>query len=148
MTGEVHARDGPPAPLAEGDTLLAAIDAAAASGHADAVAFLRELVRMPTDTPPGDNAAAAEGTARLIETMGWTVERHPVPAAETAAAGLKSITNLVVRRRYVLGYTSTNPKRDGGWRQVVVGTRVPGITIRSAGGYYAPSAAKPLREGR
>jgi acetylornithine deacetylase/succinyl-diaminopimelate desuccinylase-like protein len=32
--------------------------------------------------------------------MGLDVEKHPVPEAEVRAAGLESITNLVVRRRY------------------------------------------------
>ena len=39
--------------------------------------FLRELVRVPTDTPPGDNARHAERTAELIEAMGYSVERFP-----------------------------------------------------------------------
>jgi acetylornithine deacetylase/succinyl-diaminopimelate desuccinylase-like protein len=64
------------------------------------VAFLGELVRMPTDTPPGDNARHAEHTANLLEAMGFAVERHPVPAQEVKAAGLTSITNLIVRRRF------------------------------------------------
>jgi succinyl-diaminopimelate desuccinylase len=44
------------------------------------VAFLRELVRLPTDTPPGDNAAHAQYTAELLEAMGYQAERHAVPA--------------------------------------------------------------------
>ena len=61
------------------------------------VAFLRELVRVPTDTPPGDNAPHAERTAALLEAMGFAVERFPVAAEEVRAAGLGSITNLIVR---------------------------------------------------
>jgi acetylornithine deacetylase/succinyl-diaminopimelate desuccinylase family protein len=64
------------------------------------VAFLRELVRVPTDTPPGNNAPHAERTAELLAPMGFEAERHAVPAAEVQAAGLQSITNLIVRRRY------------------------------------------------
>jgi succinyl-diaminopimelate desuccinylase len=64
------------------------------------VAFLRELVRVPTDTPPGDNAPHAERTAGLLEAMGYTVERYPVPAKQARAAGLTSLTNLIVRRRF------------------------------------------------
>jgi len=64
------------------------------------VAFLRELVRMPTDTPPGDNAPHARRTAELLEGMGYAVERHPVPARTARAAGLTSLTNLIVRRRF------------------------------------------------
>ena len=43
--------------------------------------FLVELVRAPSDNPPGDCAAHAEHTAILLERMGLTVERHPVPTA-------------------------------------------------------------------
>nr|WP_315203159.1 M20/M25/M40 family metallo-hydrolase [uncultured Albidiferax sp.] len=69
------------------------------------VAFLQELIRVPTDTPPGNNAPHAERTATLLEAMGLAVEKHPVPAAEVAAAGMESITNLVVRRKYSAGKT-------------------------------------------
>jgi len=64
------------------------------------VAFLRELIRVPTDTPPGNNAPHAERTAELLAPMGFDAERHAVPASEVQAAGLQSITNLIVRRRY------------------------------------------------
>lgn len=66
----------------------------------DEVAFLQQLVRVPTDTPPGNNAPHAERTAELLRGWGWAVEAHPVPAAEVQAAGLQSITNLIVRRRF------------------------------------------------
>ena len=66
----------------------------------DQVAFLQALIRVPTDTPPGNNAPHAERTAELLRAMGLEAEQHPVPAAEVHAAGLQSITNLVVRRKY------------------------------------------------
>ena len=64
------------------------------------VAFLQQLIRVPTDTPPGNNAPHAERTAELLHAMGLDAEKHPVPQAEVTAAGLQSITNLVVRRKY------------------------------------------------
>ena len=64
------------------------------------VRFLQELVRVPTDTPPGDNAPHAERTAALLQGMGFDVESHPVPTAAVHDYGLRSITNLIVRRRY------------------------------------------------
>ncbi|MDP4300780.1 M20/M25/M40 family metallo-hydrolase [Leptothrix discophora] len=67
------------------------------------VRFLQELVRVPTDTPPGNNAPHAERTAELLATMGLQAERHAVPADAVRAAGLESITNLIVRRRYADG---------------------------------------------
>lgn len=66
----------------------------------DQVAYLRELVRVPTDTPPGNNAPHAERTAELLAAMGLAAERHPVPEALVRDYGLQSLTNLIVRRRY------------------------------------------------
>lgn len=71
----------------------------------DQVRFLQKLIRVPTDTPPGNNAAHAERTAELLQAMGLQAEQHPVPEAEVRAAGLQSITNLVVRRNYGPGRT-------------------------------------------
>jgi acetylornithine deacetylase/succinyl-diaminopimelate desuccinylase-like protein len=67
------------------------------------VRFLQELIRVPTDTPPGNNAPHAERTVELLLAMGIEAEQHPVPASEVEAAGLQSITNLIVRHRYGAG---------------------------------------------
>ena len=64
------------------------------------VRFLQALVQVPTDTPPGNNAPHAERTAELLAGFGLTAEQHPVPLTEVRAAGLESITNLVVRHRF------------------------------------------------
>ena len=64
------------------------------------VRFLQELIRVPTDTPPGNNAPHAERTAELVEAFGFAAEKHPVPTELVRAAGMESITNLAIRRRY------------------------------------------------
>ena len=64
------------------------------------VKFLQALVRVPTDTPPGNNAPHAERTAELIAAWGFDAEKHAVPAQEVKDYGLESITNLIVRRPY------------------------------------------------
>ncbi|MCJ7799795.1 MAG: M20/M25/M40 family metallo-hydrolase, partial [Polaromonas sp.] len=69
------------------------------------VRFLQDLIRVPTDTPPGNNAPHAERTAELLQAFGFEAEKYPVPAAEVQACGLESITNLIVRRRYGEGRT-------------------------------------------
>jgi succinyl-diaminopimelate desuccinylase len=69
------------------------------------VRFLQELVRVPTDTPPGNNTPHALRTSALLQAFGFDAEQHAVPAADVQAAGLASITNLVVRRRYGAGRT-------------------------------------------
>jgi succinyl-diaminopimelate desuccinylase len=71
--------------------------------HAEQVRFLSELVRIPSDNPPGDCAHHAEHTAVLLEAMGFTVERHVVPTADVLANGMISATNLIVRRRFAAG---------------------------------------------
>ncbi len=63
-------------------------------------AFLAELVKTPSDNPPGDCAPHAERAAALLEGLGFTVERHPVPEAVVRANGMVSVTNLVVRKRF------------------------------------------------
>ncbi len=77
-----------------------ALDAWIDAHFDDEVRFLQALVRVPTDTPPGDNAPHAERTAEMLAAMGLEAERHPVPATLVQAHGLQSITNLVVRRRF------------------------------------------------
>jgi acetylornithine deacetylase/succinyl-diaminopimelate desuccinylase-like protein len=64
------------------------------------VRYLQALVQVPTDTPPGHNAPHAERTAELLAAMGLPAQQLAVPAAEVQAAGMQSITNLIVRRRY------------------------------------------------
>ena len=78
------------------------------------VQFLQALIRVPTDTPPGDNAPHAERTAELLHGFGFEAEKHPVPQAEVVAAGLQTITNLVVRRQYALSTSGSASKRDKG----------------------------------
>lgn len=76
------------------------IEALVAAAQPRAVEFLRELVRVPTDTPPGNNAPHAGRAAALLEAMGFEVERHAVPQAAVSAHGLVSVTNLIVRHRF------------------------------------------------
>ncbi|MFZ5519630.1 MAG: M20/M25/M40 family metallo-hydrolase [Pseudomonadota bacterium] len=76
----------------------AALDAWIDAHFDEEVRFLQELVRVPTDTPPGNNAPHAERTAELLAAFGYAAERHAVPADQVQAQGMQSITNLIVRR--------------------------------------------------
>ena len=71
--------------------------------HAEQVEFLRQIVRVPSDTPPGNNAPAAEKAAQLLTALGFAVERHPVPADFLRAYGMTSVTDLIVRERFGAG---------------------------------------------
>lgn len=67
------------------------------------VAFLQQVLRVPTDTPPGNNAPHADTVAELLAAYGWQAEKHVVPEAMVRDYGMQSITNLVVRRPYGAG---------------------------------------------
>lgn len=67
------------------------------------VAFLQDVIRIPTDTPPGNNAPHAEAVAGMVEAFGWRAERHAVPQQEVRDYGMESITNLIIRRPYDAG---------------------------------------------
>jgi acetylornithine deacetylase/succinyl-diaminopimelate desuccinylase-like protein len=78
----------------------AALDAWIDAHFDDEVRFLQALVRVPTDTPPGNNAPHADRTAELLAGMGLAAEKFPVPEWALKEYGLQSITNLIVRRRF------------------------------------------------
>ncbi len=78
----------------------AQVAASIAAWREEQTHFLAELVRVPSDNPPGDCAPHALRAAELLEAMGFTVERHPVPDDVVAACGMKSAISLVVRQRF------------------------------------------------
>lgn len=81
-------------------TDYARLDAWVDAHFDEEVRFLQDLVRVPTDTPPGNNAPHAERTAQLLQDFALHAEAHPVPAQAVADYGMQSITNLIVRREY------------------------------------------------
>ncbi len=129
MTDPTHS-NGPDCAAKAYPALDAWIDA-----HFDEeVRFLQELVRVPTDTPPGDNAPHARRTAQLLDALGWTVEEHPVPPGEVQDYGMVSITNLVVRRRYGEG--------------PVVALNAHGDVVPPGEGWTKPPYGAEIEDGR
>ena len=100
----------------------------------ESIAFLREMVRVPTDTPPGDNARHAAHAAQLLGHMGFAVEKHPVPDADVKAQGLTSLTNLIVRKRF----------GDG----PVIALNVHGDVVPPGAGWTKPPYAGVIEDGR
>ncbi len=99
------------------------------------VEMLQQLVRIPTDTPPGDNAPHAEATAKLLEGMGYTVERHEVPAQAVKAYGLLTLTNLIVRHQF---------SEDG----PTIALNAHGDVVPPGEGWTTPPYAGEIKEGR
>ena len=85
------------------EALYAALDRWIDAHFDEQTRMLQELVRVPTDTPPGNNAPHAERTAELLAEFGMTAEKIAIPPAFCQEQGLQSITNLIVRRRYGAG---------------------------------------------
>ena len=73
------------------------------SHHAEQIEFLRQIVRVPSDTPPGHNNPPAEKAAELLTAKGYTVERFAVPEQRVRDYGMQSITNLIVRQKFGTG---------------------------------------------
>jgi len=72
--------------------------------HFDAeCAFLAELVKVPSDNPPGDCVAHAHRAQALLDGLGFDVEAYPVPDGLVYANGMVSATNLVVRQKFGTG---------------------------------------------
>lgn len=68
-------------------------------------AFLAELIKMPSDNPPGDCARHAARAAALLEELGLAVESYPVPEALVRGNGMVSATNLIIRQHFGDGPT-------------------------------------------
>ena len=78
-------------------------------------------------------------TAPLNELAGLSGGRALLPqdVSELGTEFQRVVEDL--RRRYIVGYTSTNGERNGQWRNVSITLKsAPEVTVRSAGGYSAP----------
>lgn len=110
--------------------LKAKTDAFIEANFARETEFLAELVKVPSDNPPGDCAPIAARAKKLLEELGFAVEAHVVPQAVVAAAGMKSITNLIVRKKFGEGpVVALNAHGDvvppgAGWSQDPYGANI------------------------
>jgi len=73
----------------------------------------------------------------LLATFTGGEAHFPQDVGELKAQFERVTENL--RHRYIVGYSSTNPVRDGKWRAVEIRTRSAGIRITSRKGYFAPA---------
>jgi acetylornithine deacetylase/succinyl-diaminopimelate desuccinylase-like protein len=106
------------------------IDAFIDANFSRETAFLSELVKVPSDNPPGDCAPIATRATALLEGLGFKVEAHEVPKVTVEAVGMKSVTNLIVRHKFSDGpVVALNAHGDvvppgGGWTQDPYGAAV------------------------
>jgi VWFA-related protein len=86
-----------------------------------------------------------EGLIKVAEASGGTAY-FPEDASQLADRYRRVVDDL--RRRYLVTYTSTNSRRDGGWREVLITTPRPELVIRSVGGYAAPGRTGQVTQER
>jgi VWFA-related protein len=79
----------------------------------------------------------ADGTRAIAaDTGGSTI------TGTDLVGGLTRVANQG-RAYYLLGYSSTNTRRDGKFRKIEVAVNRPDVVVRARGGYYAPSDNEP-----
>jgi len=108
------------------------------------VRFLQELIRVPTDTPPGNNAPHAERTAELLKGFGFEAEKHAVPQADARAYGMESITNLIVRRPYGEG----RKDGEGPGQGLVVALNAHGDVVPPGEGWTKEPYGGQIEDGK
>jgi len=93
--------------------------------------FLREMVRVPSDNPPGDCLAHAQRAQALLSAEGLPVQACPVPAETVRAYGMVAVTNLLVRVPFGAGGPTVALNAHGdvvppglGWRHDPYGGQV------------------------
>jgi VWFA-related protein len=75
---------------------------------------------------------SAEGADTLAtDTGGFSIKN-----TNDLERGLRRIAQEA-RRYYLLGYVSSNPRRDGKWRNIKVSVARPDVEVRARKGYYA-----------
>jgi VWFA-related protein len=129
----------------------------------------RKVVVVMTDGRDENNPGTGPGSVRKLEDvlkllqetgavvfgigLGTNVDQGPLKEITARSGGRAyfptDVTELPteyrrvvddLRRRYVVGFTSSHIQRDGSWRNVEVRVKsVPGAKILSPGGYVAPA---------
>jgi VWFA-related protein len=81
--------------------------------------------------------SAARARQKLEELTSATGGRSWFPSDVGAIAAITPEIAHEIRNQYVVGYTPTDPTKDGKFRTVTVAVNVPGATVRTRSGYYA-----------
>ena len=86
--------------------------------------------------PTGKGFNEADFVLRQLTTQ--TGGRVFFPAKVDELPAIYALISQELSSQYLIGYTSSNARRDGQWRRVSVRAARPGVTARTRMGYYAP----------
>ena len=93
-------------------------------------------IRSKDPTGSGKGYGQADFALRQLTTQ--TGGRVFFPSSIDELRAIYALISQELSSQYLVGYTSTNPKRDGTWRRIIVRTSRAGATARTRMGYYAP----------
>jgi VWFA-related protein len=138
------------------DTRLEAYDTVIRAGQRANVALyfvdVRGLEAMPVSATAqfGSQLPASDVAEQMTQGLVSAAGADEL-ATSTGGFSIKNTNDLErglrriaqeARHYYLLGYTSTNPKRDGRWRRISVKLKGVEAEVRARRGYYAPGGDK------
>jgi Ca-activated chloride channel family protein len=88
---------------------------------------------------PGSGKGFNEADFVLRQFTTQTGGRVFFPTTVDELPAIYALISQELSSQYLIGYTSSNPRRDGRWRRIVVRASRPGTTARTKQGYYAPA---------
>ena len=93
-------------------------------------------IRTKDATGTGKGYGQADFALRQLTTQ--TGGRVFFPSSVDELKAIYALIEQELSSQYVVGYTSSNPKRDGAWRRINIRTSRAGAAARTRMGYYAP----------
>jgi Ca-activated chloride channel family protein len=89
---------------------------------------------------PGSGKGFNEADFVLRQLTTQTGGRAFFPVTVDELPAIYALISQELSSQYLIGYTSSNPHRDGRWRRIVVRASRSGTTARTKQGYYAPAS--------
>ena len=86
---------------------------------------------------PGSGRGSGESDYALRQLTTQTGGRVFFPSTADDLASIYALISQELSSQYLIGYTSSNQKRDGAWRRINVRASRAGATARTRMGYYA-----------
>ena len=107
--------------------------------------IMRSSGHRPQDLQRGLPGSDRRARGRMLEALASmtggraSIDRNdPLPVLEAAARDNSHY--------YLLGYASTDTKRNGRYRKIEVRARRPGVTVRARQGYFAPKDRRETKQ--
>jgi VWFA-related protein len=94
---------------------------------------------ITSNVPPHIDHAILKRQLVNLETLAENTDGLAIVDSNNLERGLRRISDDLTSY-YLLGYYSTSTKLDGGFRQIKVRVKRPGVSVRARRGYQAPTA--------